>query len=185
MSQGFHRCQGVKGVSQAPGRLLHELVEQHVALTGCHLVLTDRRDPGGREPGKGLSPFLHVPLLPPRSSLQLPSQAPPSWGCSGNGTGVSPGVIVDTPAGLAAAQCCVVAVVDAARVVAEGVQLVDGASCGVRDHHVLQSRLCPLPLSLPVLAPWDLPYQTHRLCHWQSPPGSVAAAGSLHLLNSS
>lgn len=72
MSQGFHRCQGVKGVSQAPGRLLHELVEQHVALTGCHLVFTDRRDPRGKGAGGGLvtipahpAPALKVKLAAP------------------------------------------------------------------------------------------------------------------------
>lgn len=31
-------------VSQAPRWLLHQLVEQHVALTGCHLIFTDRGD---------------------------------------------------------------------------------------------------------------------------------------------
>lgn len=29
-------------VSQAPKWFLHQLVEQHVALTGCHLIFTDR-----------------------------------------------------------------------------------------------------------------------------------------------
>ena len=33
-------------VSQAPRRLLHQLVEQHVALTGRHLIFTDRGDTG-------------------------------------------------------------------------------------------------------------------------------------------
>lgn len=33
--------------SQAAGRLLRQLVEEHVALAGRHLVLADRRDPGG------------------------------------------------------------------------------------------------------------------------------------------
>lgn len=81
--KGFHRCQGIKGMSQAPGWLLHQLVEQHVALTGRHLVFTDRGDTR---------------------------------------------VIVDVPASLAPAQGCVVAIVDAARVVAKGVQLIHGAS---------------------------------------------------------
>lgn len=42
----------------------------------------------------------------------------------------------------------------------------------------------PAP-TLPPLpgAPQDFPSQTHRLCHWQSPLGSVAAAGSLRRLN--
>lgn len=31
-------------VSQAPKWFLHQLVEQHIALTGCHLIFTDRRD---------------------------------------------------------------------------------------------------------------------------------------------
>ena len=58
----------------------------------------------------------------------------------------SPRVVVDMPASLAPAQGCVVAVVDAARVVAKGIQLVHGASFGVRDHQSLQSELCPLLL---------------------------------------
>lgn len=44
MFKGLHRCQGLERVSQAPGWLLHQLVEQHVALAGCHLVFTDRGD---------------------------------------------------------------------------------------------------------------------------------------------
>lgn len=59
------------------------MVEQHVALTGRHLVFTDRGDTR---------------------------------------------IIVDVPASLAPAQGRVVAVVDAARVVAKGIQLIDGAS---------------------------------------------------------
>lgn len=58
----------------------------------------------------------------------------------------SPRVIVDMPASLAPAQGCVVAVVDAARVVAKGIQLVHGASFRVGDHQSLQSELCPVPL---------------------------------------
>lgn len=137
---GFHRCQGLKGVSQAPGRLLHQLVEQHVALAGCHLVFTDRGDTRKKGGGAGV-------VIIPVYSL-LPQDQPPSiWdqrsahtresvgaaagmGQEWRGRPFSPRVIVDMPASLAPAQGCVVAVVDAARVVAKGVQLIDGASCG-------------------------------------------------------
>jgi hypothetical protein len=81
--KGFHRCQGLKRVSQAPGWFLHQLVEQHVALTGCHLIFTDRGDTR---------------------------------------------VIVDMPTSLTPAQGCIVAIVDTARVVAKGIQLVYRAS---------------------------------------------------------
>lgn len=33
-------------LSQAPKWFLHQLVEQHVALTGCHLIFTDRGNAG-------------------------------------------------------------------------------------------------------------------------------------------
>lgn len=46
-------------VSQAAGRLLRQLVEEHVALAGRHLVLTDRGDPGRRGGGRARS-FPHI-----------------------------------------------------------------------------------------------------------------------------
>lgn len=78
MLNGFHRCQGFGGggVSQAPGWLLHQLVEQNVALTGRHLVFTDRGDAGEKADGVGVGitavdPLLPVdPHLPGRSSPQ-------------------------------------------------------------------------------------------------------------------
>lgn len=49
-----------QGVSQTPGWLLPQLVEQHIALTGCHLIFTDRGDmrvtvdvPAGLAPAEG------------------------------------------------------------------------------------------------------------------------------------
>lgn len=54
------------------------------------------------------------------------------------------------PTSLAPAQGCVVAIVDAAGVVAKGIQLIYGASCVVRNEQILQVELCPAPtLSLP------------------------------------
>lgn len=49
----------------------------------------------------------------------------------------SPRVIVDVPPSLAPAQGCVVATVDAARVVAKGIQLIHGASCRVRGRGIV------------------------------------------------
>lgn len=49
----------------------------------------------------------------------------------------SPRVVVDMPTSLAPAQGCVVAIVDTARVVAKGIQLIYGASFGVRDDQIL------------------------------------------------
>lgn len=145
-------------MSQAPGRLLHQLVEQHVALTGCHLVLTDRGHTG-RE-GEGVSGnYPQIPRRPPgpREAAEerpaLPQQAlcPPGasrWGRGGVGRRpFSPRVVVDVPPGLAPAQGCVVATVDAARVVAEGVQLVHGASCGAGAVEPSQRRRSPRPLT--------------------------------------
>lgn len=63
----------------------------------------------------------------------------------------SPRVIVDMPTSLAPAQGCVVAIVDAAGVVAKGIQLIHRASCGMRHPQILQPELCLLPLCLPFL----------------------------------
>ena len=70
--KGFHRCQGIKGMSQAPGWLLHQLVEQHVALTGRHLVFTDRGDT--RKKGRGERGVIisACSYLPTRSTSQHP-----------------------------------------------------------------------------------------------------------------
>lgn len=62
----------MKGVSQAPQWLLHQLVEQHIALTGCHLVFTDRGDTTKKGDGEGVV-IIHVYYpLPMRSTSQHP-----------------------------------------------------------------------------------------------------------------
>lgn len=193
--KGFHRCQGIKGMSQAPGWLLHQLVEQHVALTGRHLVFTDRGDTrkkGHGERGVIISACSTSPQDQPHSIqavIRIPTPPPPpgtvlSWGFffgkgvrAAVGTGpegssrlFSPRVIVDVPASLAPAQGCVVAVVDAARVVAKGVQLIHGASFRVTDDQILQSELCPA-LTLPSPA-------------WSSPRPSLSDSPALSLAKS-
>lgn len=154
MLNGFHRCQGFGGggVSQAPGWLLHQLVEQNVALTGRHLVFTDRGDAGEKADGVGVGISAvdpSSPWIPTSPQIILPAAGTPgillSQGCCRLGQSVpaavgmgrgwrgrpfSPRVIVDMPTSLAPTQSCVVAVVDAARVVAEGIQLIDRASWG-------------------------------------------------------
>ena len=121
--------------------------------------------------------------------IRIPTPPPPpgtvlSWGFvfgkgvrAAVGTGpegssrlFSPRVIVDVPASLAPAQGCVVAVVDAARVVAKGVQLIHGASFRVTDDQILQSELCPA-LTLPSPA-------------WSSPGPSLSDSPALSLAKS-
>lgn len=53
------------------------------------------------------------------------------------GGGHLPGVVVDTPASRVPAEGSVVAVVDAARVVAEGIEAVDRAACDGRPSSAL------------------------------------------------
>lgn len=104
-----------------------------------------------------LPPAQGYSLLPmnPSSRLRKITALPGAAGGCGSRTGrnprrlCSPRVVVDMPTSLAPAQGCVVAVVDTARVVAEGVQLVHRASCGVGVDGTPPSRPCPPLPSLP------------------------------------